>query len=166
LLIYASVNARIQKHLPLLIATGVILIVCGLRIFQGEVPALRLFERMEWWTYDWRVQKAAEYPSATATNLAAVFIDDQSLKDVNEALGYDWPWPRQLYGKAVRELTAQGAKAIAFDILFSELRPPNDETRVELPDGQKLGSDEFFAREIQSSKRVILATFGETYTNS
>ena len=163
---YTPVNARIQKHLPLIIAASVIFVVCGLRLFQREVPALQLFERLEWWTYDWRVQKAANYPSTTATNLAAVFIDDQSLIDVNEALGYDWPWPRQLYGKAVRELTAQGAKAVAFDILFSEIRPPNDDTSVELPDGKKLSSDEFFAQEIKSSGRVILATFGETYTNS
>ncbi len=158
-------NTRIQKHLPLLIAAGVILIVCGLRIFQRELPALQLFERMEWWTYDWRVQKSAQYPTTTATNLAAVFIDDLSLSDVNEGLGFRWPWPRQLYGKAVRELTAQGAKAIAFDVLFSELQTPSEETNVELPDGKAMGSDAFFARELQRSGRVILASFGETYTN-
>jgi adenylate cyclase len=160
------VNTRIQKHLPLLIAAVVILTVCSLRFLQKDVPALQLFERMEWWTYDWRVQKAAEYPTVTATNLAAVFIDDQSLKDVNEGLGFDWPWPRQLYGKAVRELTAQGAKAIAFDVLFSELQTPSEETNVELPGGKKMGSDAFFAQEMKRSDRVILATFGETYTNT
>lgn len=158
-------NARIQKHLPLLIAAVVIFTVCGLRFFQRDVPVLQLFERMEWWTYDWRVQKAAEYPTVTATNLAAVFIDDQSLKDVNEGLGFDWPWPRQLYGKAVRELTAQGAKAIAFDVLFSELQTASKETNVELPGGKEMASDAFFAQELKRSDRVILATFGETYTN-
>jgi CHASE2 domain-containing sensor protein len=159
------VNTRIQKHLPLLIAAGVIFIVCCLRIFQRDAPALQLFERMEWWTYDLRVKKAAQYPTTTATNLAAVFIDDQSLKDVNEGLGFDWPWPRQLYGKAVRELTAQGAKAIAFDVLFSELQTPAKETNVELPGGKEIGSDAFFAQELRRSGRVILASFGETYTN-
>jgi len=159
------VNARIQKHLPLLIAAGVIAIVCLIRIFQRDVPALEVVERMEWWTYDWRVQKAADFPSVTATNLAAVFVDDQSLQDVNEGLGYKWPWPRQLYGKVVRELTAEGAKAIAFDVLFSELQTPTPDTNVELPGGKVVGSDQFFSQEIKKSGRVILAAFGETYTN-
>lgn len=162
---YSPVNARIQKHLPLFIAASVILVVCGLRIFQRQIPALQLFQRMEWWTYDWRVQKAADYPSTTATNLAAVFIDDQCLKDINEGFGVNWPWPRQLHGKVVRELSAQGAKAVAFDILFGELQPPTPETNVELPNGKEISSDAFFAQELKSSHRVILATFGETYTN-
>jgi adenylate cyclase len=149
----------------LLIAAGVIAIVCFIRIFEREAPALEVFERMEWWTYDWRVRKSADFASTTSTNLAAVFIDDQSLQDVNEGLGYKWPWPRQLYGKAVRELTAQGAKAIAFDVLFAELQTASPDTNVELPGGKVIASDEFFAQEIRQSGRVILATFGETYTN-
>lgn len=158
-------NARLQKNLPLIIAAFVICTLCAIRIFQREVPALQLLERVENITYDWRVKKAANYPSATTTNLAAVFIDDQSLKDINEALGYDWPWPRQLYGKVVRELSAQGAKAIAFDVLFSELQATNKETNVQLPSGKEISSDAFFAQELKNSGRVILATFGETYTN-
>ncbi|HEY1174165.1 MAG TPA: adenylate/guanylate cyclase domain-containing protein [Verrucomicrobiae bacterium] len=158
-------NARLQKNLPLIIAAFVICTLCLARIFQRDVPALQVVEQVENLTYDWRVKKAAEYPSTTSTNLGAVFIDDLSLKDINEALGYEWPWPRQLYGKVVRELTAQGAKAIAFDVLFSELQAPDEETNVKLPDGKEISSDAFFAQELKNSDRVILATFGETYTN-
>jgi adenylate cyclase len=165
LFIWRAVNARIQKRLPLLIAAAVIVTLCGLRIFQRDGSSLQLAERLENITYDLRVKKAAQYPSVTATNLAAVFIDDASLKVVNESWGYEWPWPRQLYGKVVRELTAQGAKVIAFDILFSELQTPTPETDVQLLTGRKVSSDQFFARELKSSGRVILATFGETYTN-
>ncbi len=163
--IFIPVKARIQKHLPLLIAAAVIAIVCLIRVYQRQVPALEVVERMEWWTYDWRVRKSVDYPVATATNLAAVYIDDQSLQDVNEAFGYKWPWPRQLYGKAVRELTAQGAKAIAFDVLFAELQPATPETNVELPGGKTMGSDAFFSQELKHSGRVVLAAFAETYTN-
>lgn len=158
-------NARLQKNLPFIIAAGVITLVCLIRILETQVPALAIFQRLEWWTYDWRVQKAAKYPSVTATNLAAVFIDDQSLHDINEGLGFKWPLPRQLYGKVVRELSAQGAKAIAFDVLFAERAETSPATNVELPGGKVISSDEFFAKELKQSGRVILAAFGETYTN-
>lgn len=161
----SRVNSQLQKRLPYVIAASAIALVCLVRILQDDVPALRAVDQVEWLTYDWRVHQSVKYPSDVSTNLAAVFIDDQSLQDVNEGLGYKWPWPRQLYGKVIRELSAEGAKAIAFDVLFSEVQPPTPETNVELKNGKKIGSDDFFAQEIKKSGRVVLAAFGETYTN-
>jgi adenylate cyclase len=54
-----------------------------------------------------------------------VLVDERSL----EALGR-WPLNRRLFGKAVQLLDADGAKVIAFDLLFPEPdRPISDELR-------------------------------------
>jgi CHASE2 domain-containing sensor protein len=44
-----------------------------------------------------------------------VDIDEASLKEFGQ-----WPWPRDRMAKLVDRLSAMGASAIAFDILFSE----------------------------------------------
>ena len=74
---------------------------------------------MEWMTQDWRSRIAAERPSLVHSNLAAVYLDEGALKLFNHpALGYSYPLPRLVYGRVVRELKAQGARIVAFDILF------------------------------------------------
>lgn len=45
-----------------------------------------------------------------------VAIDEPSLADINQR----WPWPRSLHGRLIAALRAAGAKAIGFDIVFSE----------------------------------------------
>lgn len=45
-----------------------------------------------------------------------VAIDEPSLSDVNR----QWPWPRSLHARLVRELRAAGARAIGLDIIFAE----------------------------------------------
>ena len=92
------------KLAPALIALGVIVLFCLLRVLHFE-----LFERVEKMTYDWRVRQAVRFPTSTATNLAFVYIDDASIDYVrtnrlppprqNEPeLGYrhDLYWPRRL----------------------------------------------------------------------
>ena len=66
------------------------------------------------------------FPRRCATNLAFVAIQDSSIAAVQSGrLGYTYglKWPRQVYGRLVEELSAQGAKAVAFDVQFGELRP-------------------------------------------
>ncbi len=47
-------------------------------------------------------------------------VDDQSLKTVDALADYRWPWPRGLWGLVAQKLEEKGAKAIVFDLLFSE----------------------------------------------
>lgn len=49
------------------------------------------------------------------SRIRVVLIDSESL----QALG-PWPWPRFYLAQLTRELTARGARAIGFDILFAE----------------------------------------------
>ncbi len=53
-------------------------------------------------------------------------MSDNSIAALNDgSLGFRYGlyWPRHIYGRVLRQLSAQGARAVAFDILFGELRP-------------------------------------------
>ena len=139
-----------------LIAALVILGVCVL-----ELNGVQFFQRLEWITYDWRVRLAHSHPSHSsveATNLAVVEISDNTIAAVNSGeFGYKFGlyWPRQVYARGLDELTKQGAKAVAFDVLFAEKR--SDQPPIELPDGSSMASDDYFARALTNAGNVILA---------
>jgi len=119
------------------------------------------FQRLEWMTYDWRVRLAHNYPSHfsdDATNLGMVEISDNTIAAVNSGeFGYQFGlyWPRQVYARGLEELSRQGAKAVAFDVLFAEKRP--DQPPVPLPDGSSIASDDYFARQLRVSGNAIVA---------
>jgi class 3 adenylate cyclase/CHASE2 domain-containing sensor protein len=93
-----------------------------------------------------------------ATNLGVVEISDTTIAVVNSGeLGYQFGlyWPRQVYARGLEELSRQGAKAVAFDVLFAEKRP--DQPDASLPDGSVMPSDDYFARQLKNSGNAILA---------
>ena len=126
------------------------------------LPRLDVFQRLEWMTYDWRVRNAFDRPAPVATNLAAIFIDNDSLKIFNEKHRYSWPWPRHLHGRLVRELALEGATAIGFDIFLIELQPDFTETRVLIPGKGRVSSDDYLALQLKAAKNVVLGAPGET----
>jgi len=149
------------KLAPALIAIGVIAIFCLLRILH-----LELFERMEKMTYDWRVRQALRFSTATATNLAFVAIDDDSIAYVrtnhlpgspDAELGYRYGlyWPREVYGRLVEELAAQHAKVVGLDVIFGDLR--QDLGFTQMADGTRLDKDEFFGLQMHRASNVVLA---------
>ena len=155
----ARFTLKLKRNVPILIAGGVIALVCLLQILPRFYPQFDLFQRLEWMSYDWRVRIAAKSLPPCATNLAGVFIDDTALKAINDgSLGYrfNWPWPRSFHGRLVRELSAQGARAVAFDIIFDQVQPPDARTMVNVPGGT-VSSDEFFARAVHQAGNVILS---------
>ncbi|MGZ8937579.1 MAG: CHASE2 domain-containing protein [Limisphaerales bacterium] len=143
----------------------------GVRHFESG-----LVEQIEALTYDARAKLGAKLndPAYVARNMATVFFDDVAVEKVNDgsfSLAYApaedhasarklyprlWPWPRFIHGQIVRELTAQGAVAVGFDVLFPELSEAREEESVNDPEFGTLSSDEFFAREMARSQRVIL----------
>ena len=149
------------KLVPALIAVGVIVLFCLLRILH-----LELFERMEKMTYDWRVRQALHFPTPTATNLAFVAIDDASIAYVKTnhlpgsstpELGYQYGlyWPREVYGRLVEELAAEHAKAVGLDVIFGELR--HDLGFTQMADGTRMEKDEFFGVQMRRAGNVVLA---------
>lgn len=141
------------KRIPALIACAVLLV--SLLISWLRPDFIERFERI---TFDMRVRHAFGGGPTVATNLGFAFIDEETIIRVrNGEFGYKFGlyWPRQVYGRVVNELAAQGAKAVALDVLFGELRP--DHAAVQMLDGSLLESDAFFATAMQRAGNVILA---------
>ena len=141
------------KRAPVTLAVIVLAVVCGARLLH-----LDIFERLERITYDLRVRTALYFPIPAATNLAFVSMEDSSIAAIRHGLlgrPYGLYWPRHVYGRLVEELSAQGAKAIAFDVLFGELRP--DHAPVDMADGNSIESDDFFAIQMRRASNVISA---------
>jgi class 3 adenylate cyclase/CHASE2 domain-containing sensor protein len=149
---------------PVFVASISILIGCGILLFSRfskRTTALRnpgFLDKLENLTYDPRVRFATKFPDRhLATNLGCLFFDDNAIERVaNGELedDYDWPWPRYIHANVVKELTAQGAKAIGFDIVFPEKyrRDP----QVPAGDGTKISSDQLFANQIKKAGNVVL----------
>jgi class 3 adenylate cyclase/CHASE2 domain-containing sensor protein len=149
------------KRAPVILAGFVLVLVCGVRLLD-----LDFFERLERITYDFRVRAALRFPAPVAANLAFVSMEDSSIaavksgfidNDKEKSLGYKFGlyWPRQVYGRLVEELSAQGAQSVAFDVLFGELR--NDHPSVQMADGNLIESDDFFALQMRRAGNVIIA---------
>lgn len=143
---------------PALICASVTLTICALEWREESHPDSTHLQGLEWMTYDWRMKMAARQSSSqVVTNLGLVIMEDTSIEALLDgSLPYRFGllWPRQVYARLLAELHAQGAKAVGFDVLFSELRPDHPPV---VQDGTMLGSDEFFAQEIKKSGNVILA---------
>ena len=74
------------------------------------------FDGMELKTFDMR----AKYNSAqSSSDVAIILVDEASLRGMNPIVGR-WPWPRSVHADVVEFLTMSGAKAVVFDILFTE----------------------------------------------
>ena len=118
------------KQTPACIALGVIAVVSAL-----AAARLDLFQRLEHMTYDWRARIALRFPSQVATNLGFVAIGNQSitaLKDGSLGFHYGLYWPRHVYGRVLQELSTQGARAVAFDVLFDGRRTDHPTIAVSL----------------------------------
>jgi class 3 adenylate cyclase/CHASE2 domain-containing sensor protein len=156
------VKTRTATPVPWLICAVVIVALWGLQGMARVWPRLDLLTRLEWIAYDWRVRLAAAQFVPGSARLGFVAISDESIEAVQDgmfgALPYRFGlyWPRQVYGRLVHELAAQGAAAVGLDILFAELRP--DHPALTLPDGRPCGSDQFFAAELRQAGNVILAS--------
>jgi len=141
------------KRAPVILTVLVLALVCGVRLLR-----LDFFERLERMTYDLRARAALHFPAPAATNLAFVSMEESSIAAVkNGKLGYHFGlyWPRQVYGRLVEELSAQGDKAVAFDVLFGELR--HDHPPVQMADGSLMESDDFLALQMRRAGNVLLA---------
>jgi CHASE2 domain-containing sensor protein len=141
------------QRTPALLAVAILVCVCVVRLLR-----LNFLEQVEGITYDLRARTALHFPAPVATNLAFVAIQDSSITVVqSDRLGYSFglKWPRQVYGRLVEELSAEGAKAVAFDVQFGELRP--DHPSVQMADKSLMDSDDFFAVQCRRAGNVILA---------
>ncbi len=90
----------------------------------GALLALSLwfFKGLDTWeykTWDWRVRLLAR-PGKATDNIRIILLDQESLDWAKEVNGLSWPWPRELYAALIQYCKRAGAKALAFDVLFTE----------------------------------------------
>lgn len=70
-------------------------------------------------TFDWRARLLApKGPPADAVRL--ILLDQPSLDWGAKENGLSWPWPREVYGVILDFCRRAGAKAVAFDVLYTE----------------------------------------------
>jgi len=81
--------------------------------------ALGLFERWEAAAWDWRARSFAS-PGAATSKIRLVLLDQGSLDWGKKVSGWSWPWPREVYSAIVAFLKRQRARAIIFDVIFTE----------------------------------------------
>lgn len=122
-----------------------------------------VFHRLELILYDLRVRQAAPFAPPLSTNLGLVTIADTTLRRLSKGypLGeaFGPPYPRRLFGRVIRELNRQGAKAIGLDILLPDAR--SDQGTMEwVEDGvtNEVTSDKFLAN--------VMKKFGNVYAGA
>lgn len=77
---------------------------------------LGLFDGLELKAFDMRAKYSNSQPSS---DVAIILVDEASLRGMNPVVGR-WPWPRSVHADVVDFLAMSGAKAVLFDILFTE----------------------------------------------
>jgi adenylate cyclase len=90
----------------------------------GTAVALALWlpgslDRWEAKTWDWRVNLLAT-PGRNTGNIRLILLDQNSLDWGKAENGLSWPWPREMYSLILDYCRRQGAKAVIFDVLFTE----------------------------------------------
>jgi adenylate cyclase len=90
-------------------------------IAVARVPLVETYERR---TVDLRLRALADQRRADPS-IVAVVIDQKSLDAVaapreRGGLEQGWPWPRDFHAAVLHYLLSSGARAVAFDLVFSE----------------------------------------------
>jgi adenylate cyclase len=83
------------------------------------IHLLSIFQPLEWKSWDLRLHLFSD-PSRASREIVIFLINQYSLDVYGKEQGLTWPWPRQLYSAVVDYLRTAGAKAIFFDLTFTE----------------------------------------------
>jgi adenylate cyclase len=70
-------------------------------------------------TWDFRASIMAK-PGKATDNIRLILVDQNSLDWAKTENGWNWPWPREIYSAILNYCRRNGAKAVAFDVLFTE----------------------------------------------
>ncbi len=117
-------------------------ISCLLIILHG----LSLFETFELKTLDWRFRILSS-PEEASSDIVVVVVDQKSLDYYEETESIPWPWPRGLYQAVIDFANMGGARALVFDVLFTERS------------GYGYEDDEYFTDAVMNAGNVHMAMF-------
>lgn len=87
--------------------------ICSVLYFSG------IFTTLENKLYDKNLRIQSKY-FKTSDDFCYIGIDQNSINSATQEKNWGWPWPRKSYAKIVDFLNKGGAKAMIFDIFFTE----------------------------------------------
>ncbi len=125
----------ISKRTHRLLTTVIIVVFSVVAALLLQHTAI--FSAIEWKTFD---QRTSFFRTAKALNeqVAVVLIDEAALQEMDAVVGR-WPWPRSVYADVIEYMESGGAKAVVFDLLFTESSSgiSNSTTKID-PHDQRL----------------------------
>ncbi|MEZ5539995.1 MAG: adenylate/guanylate cyclase domain-containing protein [Pseudomonadales bacterium] len=130
----------LARRLPLALIAAFLLSV-GILCLPAIWPASARLDFL--WLDKLTAQQAQRDPADP--DIVLVDIDDYSLRAMADTVGR-WPWPRATHAELVEWLLAQGARAVVFDIWFSE------------PDIQRPEFDQYFGDVLNQHGNIFLPT--------
>lgn len=98
-------------------------IIAAALLLVGMFSQTTLYPRLIWWFED-SLQRLLGSP-LRMEHVVVIDVDEESMRRLEPELGA-WPFSREVYARATRFLSGHGARAVAFDILFSESREGDD----------------------------------------
>ncbi|MBN1546510.1 MAG: adenylate/guanylate cyclase domain-containing protein [Syntrophaceae bacterium] len=104
------------------------------KILQGLIAAVAGFvmtlvlwmpgwlDTWELRSWDWRVNllEALRKPPGQDNKIRLILLDQNSLDWAKQTNDLSWPWPREAYATILNFLKRSGARAVGFDVLFTE----------------------------------------------
>uniref|UniRef100_UPI003D13838A CHASE2 domain-containing protein n=1 Tax=Sedimenticola sp. TaxID=1940285 RepID=UPI003D13838A len=124
-----------QKYLAPALLIGAVAALVSLGFVTGA------FDRLEHLAFDKRMQQF-RHNKQLPDEIAIIMIDEASVTAMNSLLGR-FPWPRAVYGDLLEFLALGGARAVIFDVLFTE---------------NERGADGLVAGTSPSDARLVVAT--------
>jgi adenylate cyclase len=118
----------------------------------GLLGLLPLVETIELKTYDWRMRQTVK-PAAARRDIVLVAIDEYSIRSLEPHFGR-WPWPRLVHASLVDYLSRAPAKAIVYDVIFSERDRKAFKVGEESYTGEE--SDQAFAESVKRAGNVVM----------
>ncbi|MBF0111901.1 MAG: adenylate/guanylate cyclase domain-containing protein [Desulfamplus sp.] len=114
------------------------------------------FGTLDMWeakTWDWRASTMAK-PSEFTNDICLILLDQKSLDLMSKTNSINWPWPREIYSVIVDFCKRNKAKALGFDVLFTE------------PSSYGVEDDLAFGSAVADFGKVALAGFVKKGVNS
>ena len=116
---------------------------------------LGIFEELEWKALDLR-QRLFYGNDEPPAEIAVILIDEASLRAMNPVVGR-WPWPRSVHADVIDFLSLAGAKAVLFDILFTENEKiPGESTSILGPNDHRLVEATTSSGNIYHAAQIII----------
>lgn len=139
---HAAGTGRVTARSPRGRLRAAITIGIGVALFVSLAFALDWFMVLELKTLDARFMARGERDDVA--EVVVVGIDDASLRSMQ----LQWPWPRAVHAQLIDKLTAAGARAVAFDILFMEPGRDGPEDDQLLADAARRAGNVIFGQKL------------------